>query len=113
MRGTWVVFGSFVVARIRGLPRCGISPERGEGGVISQTEKPVLKTFFSRMDNVTQELPEKELFLLSLCFVGLSYATKAFFPPPTATLDVALQVQSVALESHHACLVFTRFAHGA
>lgn len=49
-------------------------------------------------------------FTLSLCFVGLSYATKAF-SPPTTTLDVALQIQSVALELHHACLVFTRFAH--
>lgn len=48
-------------------------------------------------------------FTLSLYFVGLSYATKAF--SPTTTVNVALQVQSVALELHHACLVFTRFAH--
>lgn len=52
---------------------------------------------------------------LPLCFVSLSYATKAFFfsPRTAATLDVALQIQSVALESHHACLVFTRSAHRA
>lgn len=30
---------------------------------------------------------------------------------PTSTLDVALQIQSVALELHHPCLVFTQSAH--
>lgn len=37
----------------------------------------------------------KDLFTFLLCFVGLSYAKKAF-PSAATTLDVALQIQSVA-----------------
>lgn len=58
---------------------------------------------FSCMTNAGATL--ERTFTLSLCFVGLSYATKAFFP--TTTINVALQIQSVALQLHHACLVFT------
>lgn len=76
-----------------------------------QRRKPRHETLlFTCMDDVLQEPPCGELLLYhSLLRVGCTQrkATR----PPTITHDVALQIQSVALESHHAHLVSTRFAH--
>lgn len=80
------------------------------GGELLQTkEKLMLRNAFLLYGQYHAGAILERTFTLSLYFVGLSYATKAF--SPTTTVNVALQVQSVALELHHACLVFTRFAH--
>lgn len=83
---------------------------RGIMGYYKKDERKSMlkKCFSSCMDNMMQELPWKEL--LSLFIRWLVASNKSFFSP-TSTLDVALQIQSVALELHHPCLVFTQSAH--
>lgn len=79
--------------------------------VITNKGKMKVKKCFSLVWTISCRSHRKNFYFIALfCRFVVRNKSFFFFFLPTTTLDVALLIQSVALELHHACLVSTRFA---